>query len=179
VSIKEPNPFLSQPKTITTTTKSTTYAAYTTTTAATYTTYTTNYPSTSYLSLSTVNNQPTYSTIPSTSSTTYFTTTTIPQTYRVADPVQATYSTRPSFMEVLRSNDLTVMATLLTESGLDQMLNQKSYGEFTMFVPTDKAFNEFFEPMGGVIDGIEKLKQNKKEMKKVNNTHLALMQLYE
>ena len=70
-------------------------------------------------------------------------------------------------MEVLRSNDLTVMATLLTESGLDQMLNQKSYGEFTVFVPTDKAFNEFFEPMGGVISGIEKLKQNKKEMKKV------------
>ena len=70
-------------------------------------------------------------------------------------------------MEVLRTNDLTLMATLLEESGLEPMLNQKSYGSFTVFAPTDTAFNEFFEPMGGVIAGVEKLKQNQKEMKKV------------
>lgn len=87
------------------------------------------------------------------------------------------YSTEPSIMEVLRLNDLTVMSTLLEESGLDQMLNQKSYGSFTIFVPTDSAFNKFFDTMGGVVAGIEKLKRNNTEIKRVRLLFQSLLKL--
>jgi hypothetical protein len=52
------------------------------------------------------------------------------------------------------------------------MLNQKSYGTFTLFAPTDTAFNKFFEPMGGVVAGIELMKQNSTELKRVTFTNV-------
>jgi len=166
-TIPEPQVY-SIPKTTTTTTTTTTtfsstYSTYTTTPTTIILSYSSS-PTTNYIPISTSSN------VPISQSTSYFTTTTtsLPPTYRASEePIQTSYSTKPSIMEVLRSNDLTVMATLLEESGLEPMLNQKSYGSFTVFAPTDTAFNEFFEPMGGVITGVEKLKQNPNDMKKV------------
>lgn len=47
------------------------------------------------------------------------------------------------------------------------MLNQNTYGSFTVFSPTDQAFEDFFKTRGGVEAGIKKLKQNNNELQKV------------
>jgi len=49
------------------------------------------------------------------------------------------------------------------------MLNQNTYGSFTVFSPTDQAFEDFFKTRGGVEAGIKKLKQNNNELQKVKD----------
>ncbi len=179
----QPNPFTIQQTTKTTTTTATVLPTFTTTTTTTTVlpTFTTTTTSTTaslpYSSSSTTNEQQpnsvysNFELAPPSSTVIYippvFRDGPVPTSYSSLNDESASFSSKPSLMEVLRSNELTVFAALLTESGLDQMLNQKSYGSFTIFTPNDSAFNRFFEPMGGVVAGIDKLKQNSSELKRV------------
>jgi hypothetical protein len=69
-----------------------------------------------------------------------------------------------SLMNVLMQNDLTMMAGLVAEVGLDAKLRSE-HGPFTVFAPTDKAFNKFLEQFGGGRNGVEKLKRDRKLVK--------------
>ena len=44
-----------------------------------------------------------------------------------------------------------------------------SQGEFTLFAPTDLAFNEFLQKLGGVKEGVGKLKKNPQELGRLAN----------
>ena len=65
-------------------------------------------------------------------------------------------------------------------------------GQFTLFVPTDLAFNQFLQKLGGIkevsifhtylsilnsiskiIQGVNKLKQNPKELERIVKNHLV------
>ncbi|XP_023342203.1 uncharacterized protein LOC111711948 [Eurytemora carolleeae] len=63
-----------------------------------------------------------------------------------------------------------VMAYLLHETGLGRELN---LGEYTVFSPTDAAFFTFFEKLGGMSQGIEKLKQNPEELERIIKNHIV------
>lgn len=49
---------------------------------------------------------------------------------------------------MLKDQDLTVMAALLEETQLDRSIDAQ--GQFTLFAPTDLAFNQFLQKLGGV-----------------------------
>jgi len=72
---------------------------------------------------------------------------------------------------MLKSHDLTVMAALLEETHLDKSID--SQGEFTLFAPTDLAFNEFLQKLGGVKVGVGKLKKNPEELGRIVKNHLV------
>ena len=173
--------------TTTTTTTTSTTKTYTTQTRTTTTTRTTTLPYSSlpnYSPIAAYSSQRPISYSAATPTTTITTstatsTTTTTQAYNDLPSYNSnsndnnkakSYPISPSIMEVLRLNDLTVLSTLLEESGLNQMLNQKSYGAFTVFAPTDSAFNKYFQSSGGVVTGIENLKRNTTEIKRVSCT---------
>ena len=69
------------------------------------------------------------------------------------------------------------MQKLLDESGLMRgLLANVDKGPFTLFVPTDRAFNQFLlTVMGGVSKGLARLDTNKSELYKVSTyTHSLL-----
>ena len=65
-------------------------------------------------------------------------------------------------MDRLREEDLTVMAALLEETQLARSIDKQA--EFTLFAPTDLAFNQFLQKLGGVRVGVSKLKKNPEEL---------------
>ena len=62
------------------------------------------------------------------------------------------------------------MQKLLDESGLMRgLLANVDKGPFTLFVPTDRAFNQFLlTVMGGVSKGLARLDTNKSELYQVH-----------
>jgi len=74
-------------------------------------------------------------------------------------------------IDLLKSNDLTVMAALLEETELDKSIDTE--GQFTLFAPTDLAFNQFLQKLGGVKEGVGKLKQNPEELGRIVKNHLV------
>ena len=64
---------------------------------------------------------------------------------------------------------LTIMAGFLSEAGMDDKIREG--GPFTIFAPTDKAFNQFLDQLGGVEKGVARLKSSKSEMRRVSKLH--------
>ena len=73
------------------------------------------------------------------------------------------------------------MQKLLDESGLMRgLLANVDKGPFTLFVPTDRAFNQFLlTVMGGVSKGLARLDTNKSELYQVHTlpTQLCFYQV--
>merc|ERR1719189_1655754 len=78
---------------------------------------------------------------------------------------------RGGVVALLKAEDLTVMAALLEETHLDRSIDKQ--GQFTLFVPTDLAFNQFLQKLGGIKEGVNKLKQNPTELERIVKNHLV------
>ena len=55
------------------------------------------------------------------------------------------HSRGPDILTTLMKNNLTTMAALLVESGLDDRLANPANGTFTVFAPTDEAFDSYLK----------------------------------
>eukprot|EP00094_Tigriopus_californicus_P003735 TCALIF_03595-PA protein Name:"Similar to Tgfbi Transforming growth factor-beta-induced protein ig-h3 (Mus musculus)" AED:0.52 eAED:0.52 QI:7/0.6/0.33/0.66/0.8/0.66/6/0/1902 len=75
--------------------------------------------------------------------------------------------------KVLLANGLTVMAGLISEAGMEVRLSGP--GPYTMFAPSDKAFNDFLNNYHerGVSAALEALKTNKAELIRIVQNHVV------
>ena len=84
----------------------------------------------------------------------------LPPSPNSIDDLYSDYAASPDpLMQVLFQNGLTMMAGIVSEVGLDKAL-ESDKGPFTVFAPTDKAFNEFLHRYGGGDIGVRQLKRD-------------------